>query len=83
MNKNFIKMLILALLSIFSINTSFAQIEDNQIIDALDKKENFKISDNFTLKTFSSCEDLNSVMEKYIKTYWKLNKNKYSINYYR
>ncbi len=71
------------LLFIFWINNSFAQIEDNQIIDALNKQENSKISWNFKLQTFSSCEDFEKVMEKYIKTYWKFNKKRYITPLYR
>gem|GEM_PF-2204417 len=77
-----IKKVFLGALALFIISsTSFAQIDDNQIIDALDKQENSEISESFKLQTFKSCENLESVMEKYIKTYWKLNKNKYSYNY--
>jgi hypothetical protein len=81
MNKKIIKMLIIALLSMFLINTSFAQIEDNQIIDALEKQEKSEISESFKLQTFKSCENLESVMQKYIKTYWEFNKKRYSRDY--
>ncbi len=83
MKKNYIRMFIIVLLSIFLINTSFAEIEDNQIIDALDKQENSEISESFKLQTFKSCENLESIMQKYIKTYWELNKNRYIRPVYR
>lgn len=51
-----------------------ATSEDNQIIDALDKyaaeQQNATTQDlkeSFDLKTFSSCEDMSTVLTKYLK----------------
>ncbi len=75
--KKIYKILFILILSLFLVNTSFASIEDDQIIDKINQKEIEQLNQNFKLQTFSSCENLNSVMEKYIKTYWKLNKKRY------
>lgn len=60
-----------------------SEIEDNQIIDKIEdieKKEKEKSSDieDFKLKRFSSCEDIETVMWDYIKNYYK---NIYSSRY--
>lgn len=61
--------------SIFS--TSFAVLEDNSIIDELQNKNIKELKTNFNLQSFESCENLETVMEKYIKNYWEKNKNRY------
>jgi len=66
-----------------SVDSCDAEIEDNQIIDKIediekkqeDKSPNF---DDFKLKRFSSCEDIETVMWDYIKNYYK---NIYSSRY--
>lgn len=77
---------ILLLLSMFIITslTSFAAVEDNQIIDQIDKTKAKELNIDFNLKTFKSCENLESVMWKYIKDYYKNHRDQiYPINYYR
>ena len=60
-------------------NTIQMGIDDNQIEDKLKdlemevKEEDF----DFELKSFNSCESLENVMWKYIKDYWKANKDKW------
>jgi len=55
--------------------------DDNQIIDKLkeieDKDEEVEEKIDFELKSFNSCESLENVMWKYIKDYWKVNKDKW------
>ena len=54
--------------------TVFAVDEDNQIIDALDKieetinKKNLKtLNEQLSFQQFSSCEDMTSVLEDFVK----------------
>lgn len=50
---------------------------DNQIIDELTWKEKKELNFDFNLKKFNSCEDMETVMWDYIKSYWKNNRNNY------
>jgi hypothetical protein len=76
--KNIRNIFLIILISLFSLNYSFASIEDNSIIDELNKGEVKELNVDFKLKSFESCQDLESVMGKYIKDYWKSNKDRYS-----
>lgn len=61
--------------TVFSVNASDI---DTSIIDKLDESKIEELSIDFKLKTFNSCEDLESVMGKYIKDYYKNNKSRYN-----
>jgi hypothetical protein len=52
-------------------------LEDNSIIDELNKDEIKELNVDFNLKSFESCQNLEDVMSKYIKDYWKANKKRY------
>ena len=75
------KKILLLILSFFLFaNLSFSyEIEDDSIVKELEKTEKNIVEPkpNFRLNTFKSCEDLEKVMEKYIKEYWKNNKRRY------
>jgi len=71
------KIFLLVLISFLFLNSVFAQIEDNSIIDELNKDEVKQLDVDFNLKSFETCENLENVMEKYIKDYWKANKKRY------
>ncbi len=71
------KKFILLILSIFLFSTTYASVEDDSIIKELENKEIKELQIDFKLKKFKSCEDMSSVIEKYIKTYWKYNKKRY------
>lgn len=58
-------------LSVFSFAN--ASIEDNSIIEALDKEAEV-LEVDFDLKSFNSCQDMEEVMSSYIREYWKNNK---------
>lgn len=65
---------LLVLLSWLLVPGVFATSEDNQIIDAMDEyvaeQQNIttqQLQEEFALKTFSSCEDMSSVLTDYLK----------------
>jgi hypothetical protein len=53
--------LLLSILLITSL-TSFAAVEDTQIVDKIDETKAKELKIDFNLKTFKSCENLESVM---------------------
>jgi len=63
------------LFTVFSVNASDT---DTSIIDKLDESKIEELNVDFKLKTFNSCENLESVMWKYIKDYYKNNKSRYN-----
>jgi hypothetical protein len=68
----------LLLVSIFSSSFSYAQdIEDTSIIDELTQKDVKELNTDFNLKSFTSCQDMEEVMQNYIRDYWENNKNRY------
>ncbi len=69
MNKVF-KYLSIFILLVFTLPT-FATEEDNSIIEELNENEVKELNFDFKLKTFESCQSLESVMGKYIKEYYK------------
>jgi len=72
------KVLLFLLVTMFSFGNLFAlDIEDDSIIQELEKEEVKQLDFDFKLKSFESCENLETVMEKYIKNYWKNNKSRY------
>jgi hypothetical protein len=71
------KFFLFLLISFLAINTSFASIEDDSIEKELNKNEVKELQIDFKLKKFKSCDDMSKVMEKYIKTYWENNKQRY------
>lgn len=78
------KIILVLFLSVFSFSFTYANdIEDNSIIDALDKEKSKEIDFDFSLKSFESCDWLEKVMWKYIKTYWENNKENWYHPMYR
>ena len=74
------------LLTVFSVNAKMMvmPVDDNidtSIIDKLDESKIEELNIDFKLKTFKSCENLESVMWKYIKNYYKNNKSRYNRGY--
>ncbi|USN58191.1 MAG: hypothetical protein H6767_07885 [Candidatus Peribacteria bacterium] len=69
---------ILALLLFTVGNSVFAEdIEDTQVIDELNKSEAIQLDEGFELQSFGSCEDFETVMGDYMKSYWKNNQSRY------
>jgi hypothetical protein len=56
------KYFILFFILFFSLTHAYAAIEDNSIIDELEKQEIKQIDFDFNLKSFKSCENLENVM---------------------
>ncbi len=56
---------------------AYADIIDESILEEMKKQEVQELNFDFKLKTFSSCENLETVMEKYIKDYYKTYGNRY------
>ena len=75
------KILLLITTILFTIFTVNASDIDTSIIDKLDESKIKELNVDFKLKTFNSCENLESVMGKYIKDYYKNNKKRYSRDY--
>lgn len=72
------KIFLFLFITLFSFPSIFAaDIEDDSIIKELDKNNVKQLDFDFKLKSFETCEDFSTVMEKYIKNYWKNNKNMY------
>jgi len=71
------KKLIFLILSFFIFSNTYAEIEDDSILKELNNQEKKELQFDFKLKKFKSCEDMTSVIEKYIKTYWKYHKKMY------
>lgn len=71
------KIFLILLFLVLSISSTFAAIEDNSIIDKLNTNNVKELNTDFKLKSFESCANLETVMEKYIKNYWEKNKSKY------
>ncbi len=72
------KILLILLISFLSLNSAFADIIDNSIIDELNKDEIKQLNVDFNLKSFKSCQNLEDVIGKYIKDYWKVHKDRYA-----
>ena len=72
------KILFIILLFIFS-NVWAYSIEDDSIIKELENNsvQTKETNLDFHLKNFNSCNDLEQVIWKYIKDYWKNHKNRY------
>ncbi len=72
------KILLLLTTLAFASNSMFAAEVDTQILDELKKWTVSELNIDFKLKTFQSCENLENVMEKYIKDYYTVNKSRYN-----
>ncbi len=60
-------------------SVSAATIDDDSIIDELEKEETKELEVDFKMKSFDSCSAFEDVMEEYIKSYWENNyKNGFS-----
>ncbi len=71
--KKIFSLLFVLMFSFVTVNAS--DIEDTSIIDALNKQNIKNLDFDFNLKSFESCEWVEKVMWKYIKNYWKKNRN--------
>ena len=70
------KKMVIFLLIFISFTQVFAnELEDNSIIEELDKNLDVDLVSNldFKLQKFNSCENFDDIMSKYIKDYWKNN----------
>ncbi len=56
--------------SYFLINSSFAAVEDTQVIDKLTNSNTEALKFDFKLKKFESCEDMSNVLTTYMKKYY-------------
>ena len=72
------KLLLLITTIIFTVFSVNASDVDTSIIDKLDESKVEELNVDFKLKTFESCENLESVMWKYIKDYYKNNQSRYN-----
>lgn len=64
------------LVFLFFLPSAFAtDIDDTSVLDAVSEKNTQTLEHDYTLSTFQSCDDMGEVLEKYMKTYWKYNKN--------
>lgn len=72
------ELFIFLLVTISSISSVFAAVEDDSIIKELEKTNVQTLNIDFKLKSFESCESLEKVMWDYIKDYWKNNKNNWN-----
>lgn len=72
---------ILFFLCIFGWISHASDIDDNSVIDELNKQNTQELEIDFNLKSFDSCDAFEDVMEDYMKMYWK---NSYKNNiFYR
>lgn len=58
----------------FLFGSTFANTEDNSIIEELTKDNVEELNYDFRLKTFESCDAMEEVLEDYVKDYWKNSK---------
>jgi len=72
------KLLIFITMLFFTVLSVNASDIDTSIIDKLDESKIEELNVDFKLKTFESCENLESVMWKYIKDYYKNNQSRYN-----
>ena len=72
------KLLLLITTIIFTVFSVNASDVDTSILDKLDESKVEELNVDFKLKTFESCENLESVMWKYIKDYYKNNQSRYN-----
>lgn len=67
-----IKVILLLTFSYFLfINSSFAAVEDTQVIDELNDQNTTSLKFDFKLKKFESCEDMSNVLTDYMKKYYR------------
>lgn len=67
--KKIIKLLFVFSL-VFSFSSSFAAVEDTQVIDKLNDTNTTNLQFDFKLKKFESCEDMSNVLTNYMKKYY-------------
>lgn len=65
------KYIVICLLFLFVPWVFASDIEDNSILDEVEKTEFEESNLDITMKSFESCDAFEDVMEKYIKEYWK------------
>jgi len=71
------KILLILILSFSITGVSFAaDVDDDSIIDELNKQNTQKLDVDFSLKSFDSCDSFEDVMEDYLKMYWENNYGK-------
>lgn len=64
------KKLILLLLGLLVIHPIFAAVDDTSVVDELNNQNTEQLKFDFKLKKFESCEDMSSVLTKFIKKYY-------------
>ncbi len=67
--KKSIKLLFILSL-VLSFGSSFAAVEDTQVIDKLNDQNTTDLQFDFKLKKFESCEDMSNVLTNYMKKYY-------------
>jgi hypothetical protein len=75
--RKIIRVLMFLTFSFFLINSSFAAVEDTQVIDQLNDKNTEALNFDFKLKKFESCEDMSNVLTDYMKKYYNTRPNYY------
>ncbi|MDD3646476.1 MAG: beta-propeller domain-containing protein [Candidatus Gracilibacteria bacterium] len=71
------KIIFSLLLFVFFTSIVYAVEDDSSVIEELTKQNTQELNFDFSLKSFSSCQNLEDVMGNYIKEYWKVNKDIY------
>ena len=66
------KYLLLLAMSLMMYSSTFAAVEDTSVIDELNSTST-KTAQDFKLKKFSSCDNIEDVMSKYVQEYYKNN----------
>jgi hypothetical protein len=69
--------LFFVLFLVFSFSSSFAEVDDTQIIDELNNQNTTDLKFDFKLKKFESCEDMSNVLTNYMKKYYNQRPNYY------
>lgn len=63
--------IILFLVSLFIVQSTFAAVDDTQVIDELNNQNTQELKFDFKLKKFQSCDDMSNVLTNFIKKYYK------------
>lgn len=65
------KKIIFFLVSLFIFQSTFAAVDDTQVIDQLNNGNTQELKFDFKLKKFQSCDDMSNVLTDFIKKYYK------------
>ena len=66
------KYLVLLVLFMMGYSSTFATVEDTSVLDQLNGTAT-KTSQDFKLRKFSSCQNVEDIMNKYVQEYYKNN----------